>query len=233
MDSTMKPASISGRTTPTSREFAEQIRLLEEQGDRLIQATTNSRDLDKSNSPPSQRVQRTGLDIGSLTDISDEQRTLSALTEQLDLQGREAERRHQSLYGTSRPLPLNTQPSVLSNLEIPLTSSTRTSSFNNSNNRQPLVTVSTLSEETTVERTNNPIRESRLQQEIKDLKAQLAESLHVSSMQRAEFKQTHIDLKAQLQETAAARDAALHKLRYDNKVQAAIIQRLQRSLEEV
>ncbi|XP_067664137.1 coiled-coil domain-containing protein 158-like [Haliotis asinina] len=210
----------------SSREFAEQIRRLELEGNKLrevtlaslsgnvsMDATDTSFETVKPVVPPAS--------LASLIDISSEQKTISDLRVQLEQQRKETDRLQSQLLTDLPPshsftsVPSSPSKSAFSTLPP-------TSELSTSRNRAfEFVPPSHL---------ERALKES--QEQVSDLRKKLQEVNDTTESQKRQFRLNIEELKSKLHETIVNRDTILELRQKEAVSQEAVISKLKASLQQ-
>ncbi|XP_046576273.1 LOW QUALITY PROTEIN: coiled-coil domain-containing protein 158-like [Haliotis rubra] len=210
----------------SSREFAEQIRRLELEGNKLrevtlaslagnlsMDATDTSFETVKPVVPPAS--------LASLIDISSEQKTISDLRVQLEQQRKETDRLQSQLLTDLPPshsftsVPSSPSKSAFSTLPpTPELSTSRNRAFE-------FVPPSHL---------ERALKES--QEQVSDLRKKLQEVNDTTESQKRQFRVNIEELKSKLHETIVNRDTILELRQKEAMSQEAVISKLKASLQQ-
>ncbi|XP_071088207.1 coiled-coil domain-containing protein 158-like isoform X2 [Haliotis cracherodii] len=210
----------------SSREFAEQIRRLELEGNKLrevtlaslsgnlsMDATDTSFETVKSVVPPAS--------LASLVDISSEQKTISDLRVQLEQQRKETDRLQSQLLTDLPPshsftsVPSSPSKSAFSTLP-------QTQELSTSRNRAfEFVPPSHL---------ERALKES--QEQVSDLRKRLQEGSDTTESQKRQFRVNIEELKSKLHETIVTRDTILELRQKEAASQEGVITKLKSSLQQ-
>ncbi|XP_048240681.1 coiled-coil domain-containing protein 158-like isoform X2 [Haliotis rufescens] len=210
----------------SSREFSEQIRRLELEGNKLrevtlaslsgnlsMDATDTSFETVKSVVPPAS--------LASLVDISSEQKTISDLRVQLEQQRKETDRLQSQLLTDLPPshsftsVPSSPSKSAFSTLpQTPELSTSRNRAFE-------FVPPSHL---------ERALKES--QEQVSDLRKRLQEGSDMTESQKRQFRVNIEELKSKLHETIVNRDTILELRQKEAASQEGVIAKLKSSLQQ-
>lgn len=226
-DDRVPTAEISMHThrRPNSYDFAEQIRQLQIEGNKLRSATVCalSQGIHSLNNSglqsPEHKLVTSPLtsSIASLVDISAEQKTISDLRAQLENQRRETERLQSHLLGdVGRSLSNHAKP-VYSTI--------------------PAADLSSVSTSRRAFEFGPPSHMERAlkdsQEQVVELRKKLQEALESVELQKRQFKMINEELKNKLHETILNRDTVLDLRQKESAGQEALICKLQTTLTQL
>ncbi|XP_059157866.1 coiled-coil domain-containing protein 158-like [Physella acuta] len=251
-DLSQNPSHSYDRRTPSSDEikrpssvdFAEQIRRLEIEGNKLRAATIsnlgshNGFSMDNSFEVPKVNSYSYG-NLSALVDFSADQKCIADLRIQLENQRKETERLQRQLLGDNSGFRPMTAPVYSNTANGTLTS--HFSQFSNSPGKSAFSTIPSGELVQALTRRNfdsqpPPHLESLLkdsQSQVNELKKKLQEVTDSSDQEKRHFRTTLEELKTKLHDTIVNRDAVLDLRQKESNTQEMLIHKLQAAVTQL